>query len=337
MTKSISDDVFGAWVLKCNPKTWDLEGFLADGERHIDSWSVQKNYRAERMGPGDPVVFWVTGAPNAAVAPGVWGVGYVTAPVDLELEVIEDPADAEEDVPLEDESAQAEDVRSGPRAGDPQDQDEDEDDDADGYWLDLDALEAVRFFVGVDLRLFDDAVPRDQIQSTPTLAGMELLKQPQMSNPSWLTKQEWVAMQGLLGDDAFRPPDAATVAVLNAEAEVRHPDPVTRQAIELTSISYVREHLESDGWQIDDLQSAKVGWDLTANRGPEVRHVEVKGCGLSRPDVLLTANEMRAAQDQAGWELAVVTSALDNPHLEWYPATRVVQVARPVTFRAVFG
>jgi hypothetical protein len=41
MTPAITDERFGAWVLKCNPRTWDLEGFLADGGNVIEDWSVQ--------------------------------------------------------------------------------------------------------------------------------------------------------------------------------------------------------------------------------------------------------------------------------------------------------
>lgn len=75
--RAITDQNFGAWVLKCNPQTWDLAQWVADGNTLIDNWSVQDNYRSERMQPGDPAVLWVTGSGAAGVAPGVWGTGHV--------------------------------------------------------------------------------------------------------------------------------------------------------------------------------------------------------------------------------------------------------------------
>jgi hypothetical protein len=53
-----------------------------------------------------------------------------------------------------------------------------------------------------------------------------------------------------------------------------------------------------------------------------------------KPAVLLTANEMKAAEQQAGWELAVVTNALTNPQLKIHPARILVDSARPYLFKA---
>ena len=72
-------DVLGAWVLKCNPKVWNLPAFLADGHTQVDGWSVRDNQRARSMNPGDPVVFWVSGSQKDCPS-GVWAVGTVTSP-----------------------------------------------------------------------------------------------------------------------------------------------------------------------------------------------------------------------------------------------------------------
>jgi hypothetical protein len=74
----ISPAVFdlGAWLLKCNPKMWDLAGFVSDGHRTIRRWTISR-YR-ERLAAGQPVLLWVTGSTGADPIPGLWGAGVVT-------------------------------------------------------------------------------------------------------------------------------------------------------------------------------------------------------------------------------------------------------------------
>lgn len=75
MTSPAAFDL-GAWLLKCNPKMWDLTRFVSDGNRTIRSWTISR-YR-ERFAAGQPVLFWVTGSTGAEPAPGLWGAGVVT-------------------------------------------------------------------------------------------------------------------------------------------------------------------------------------------------------------------------------------------------------------------
>jgi hypothetical protein len=213
-----------------------------------------------------------------------------------------------------------------------------EDDDAGvDYWLDLEARARARFFVMVDLPLLEVPVARERVAEDPALADMELLRQPQMSNPSWLTKDEWGALQQLLGDNALEPADPADVADWTRDAEIQQPDPATRRIVEAIAVAAVRGTLESDGWQIEDVQSENVGWDLTARRGGRVRHIEVKGRAQPLAIVQLTANEVRAAGEQIGWELAVVTDALNAPKVSWHSAQAVTAAATPIIYRAAFG
>lgn len=72
-------DPFGAWVLKCNPATYNLASFLADDKRQLGGWVVHEGKRARAMAAGDPVVFWMSGD-DSATPPGVWGVGTVVGP-----------------------------------------------------------------------------------------------------------------------------------------------------------------------------------------------------------------------------------------------------------------
>jgi hypothetical protein len=79
---AITRDKLGGWLLKCNPDLWDLPGFLASGEPRIQSWAVQRNYRAAMVAPGDRVLFWVSGDGRSGVPRGIWGAGHVVAPAE---------------------------------------------------------------------------------------------------------------------------------------------------------------------------------------------------------------------------------------------------------------
>jgi hypothetical protein len=61
--------------------------------------------------------------------------------------------------------------------------------------------------------------------------------------------------------------------------------------------------------------------------------VEVKGVSGSEAQILLTANELRAATVDPLWSLAVVTSALSAPELYEFEAAAVVAAASPYVYR----
>lgn len=308
MAVTINAETLGAWVLKCNPKVWDIAGFMADGYNWISDWSVQNNYRSQLMSVNDPVVLWVTGSTGAAVTPGVWAVGRVTAPIEVRLR--------------DDE------VADGPPVV------EDESEGEQTYWVDAEARARATFYVSVDLPFFDDPLSREEIRANRALRDTEVLRQPQMGNPSWMTQTEWEALQGLLGDRALQPADPADVANWQREAEVAEPDPEARVLVESAAIGYVQDSLEADGWDVEDVQHENLGWDLIARRGRKIRRIEVKGRGPLVPIVHLTANEVHAARSVEAWELAVVTGALGTPKLRWFAVEAVLAAAKPVTFRA---
>lgn len=66
--------------------------------------------------------------------------------------------------------------------------------------------------------------------------------------------------------------------------------------VEQAAMHTVRRHLESRGWQVEDVSRDNVGWDLTARRGEATTHIEVKGVSGTRPHFLLTVNEHAKAQ-----------------------------------------
>jgi hypothetical protein len=117
------------------------------------------------------------------------------------------------------------------------------------------------------------------------------------------------------------------------EVAVTSADPITRALVEAAAVAEVSAALETDGWTLEDVQSAKVGWDLTAHKAGVTRRIEVKGRGVSVVDVMLTANEMRSAREDAGWELAVVTDAMTRPMITWISAAEALGEATPFQFR----
>jgi hypothetical protein len=44
--------------LECNPTVWEFAGFIANGERVIDDWTVVESYRSDMMQYGQPPGFW---------------------------------------------------------------------------------------------------------------------------------------------------------------------------------------------------------------------------------------------------------------------------------------
>ncbi len=68
--------VDGAWLMKCNPKVWDIASFIEDGLTEITGWRVQDNYRIDLMDRGDRVFLWVTNG-STRVPSGIWARGTI--------------------------------------------------------------------------------------------------------------------------------------------------------------------------------------------------------------------------------------------------------------------
>jgi len=82
MSGTPTRDTLGAWLLKANPRIWDLRGFLASPDPVIRSWAVRPGSRATMMKPGDRVLLWLSGDGRTGFARGIWGVGHVTHPAE---------------------------------------------------------------------------------------------------------------------------------------------------------------------------------------------------------------------------------------------------------------
>ena len=68
-----------------------------------------------------------------------------------------------------------------------------------------------------------------------------------------------------------------------------------------------KAHLDAEKWEVEDVSASK-SFDYIARRGGVELHVEVKGLVGSLPEVLLTINEKRHAQQWHDLAIAIVTS-----------------------------
>lgn len=288
--RAVTRGALGAWVIKCNPATWDLQAFLDDGNEWIEGWSVGETYRNSLIEAGDLVVFWVSGTRAKELVPGIWGVGRAVSGVHPELET------------------------------------------EIGYWRDLAAMRRVRSGLDVDIQLWNAPIAREELKNHPVLGAIEVLTMPLGSNPSYLTVEQWAALEFLLGDADIPGPPPREIGVIDEILEA--PDPHVRVLIEEAAVREVWRWLDEDGWSVEDKQRENLGWDLTATRGSETALVEVKGRFGKGVDVLLSLNEVRAAREHENWELAVVTSALtDKPKMHWFGAEDIRRDATVALYR----
>lgn len=110
-------------------------------------------------------------------------------------------------------------------------------------------------------------------------------------------------------------------------------DAAKNREVELAAEDVVTHHYEAAGWRVTRVGHLNCGWDLTATRGDSERHLEVKGVSSSMPSILLTRNELRTAERDPAWGLAVVTTALSNPTLLEFERDVVIAAAEATVFR----
>lgn len=294
MAALVTREDLGAWLIKCHPAVFDLAGLIDGGADTILRWSVRRGYRAELMSPGDRIIFWVSGRGEEFVR-GIWGTGYLT--------------DYVQDAAPED-----------PDADDP------------GYWLDAEARAAVELYIPCNIPLFESGVA-DRDLKAAGIDDLEVMRMPQGSNPSWVSTDQLKRLDPFLEwpEDVGGPGKQMTVTNNGAGFG----DAKQNAVVEAAAMAAVLEFY-GDDWEAEDVSPHKVGWDITFRHktGPESYRVEVKGVSGSRPIVLLTANELRAAEAEPEWILAVVTRALSDPQVVEYTARDALTAAKPYVFRA---
>ena len=291
----ITQDNLGAWLIKCDPARYDLSSAIEAGFEVVTNWSVANNYRSRMMEPGHKVILWVSGD-SKVMDRGIWGIGWVTGYV--------------------------------------QDTVHDVDPDEETFWHREEDRLAVTNDITVDIPLFDEAVTAVELVALG-ITDLEVQIQAQSSNPSWVSKEQLVRLEPLVGEwtDEVEYEEEVTVSQHGAG----YGDPLQNMVVEEAAMEAVIDFY--DGWRVDDVSLDKVGWDLTFThkKTGEVAKVEVKGLSGDRPMVLLTANEIRAAEEEADWVLAVVTRALSKPEVVEYTAQEILAAALPYVYRAKLG
>jgi len=296
MATTITAANLGAWLLRCNADgVWDLPGFIEDGGDSIDNWSVVDNYRSRMMKPGDRVLFWVSGN-GRRMARGIWGTGYVAGYVQDVLPDVDDAGEV-------------------------------------SYWFNEAARVAVTNSIDVDIPLFDSAVTDTDLRATG-VDYLEVQRQPQGSNPSWISIDELADLEALLPPWPDQP-DAEEKIIVTDGRGAGFGDAAANAIVEAAAMATVTEYYEAGDWKVVDVSHQRMGWDLTCTSATgETARVEVKGLRGDRPVVLLTANEIRSAKSDDGWILAVVTRALSTPHVTEFEAPAAIATAEAYLYRA---
>lgn len=198
----------------------------------------------------------------------------------------------------------------------------------DGYWVNEQARIAADYGVNVHIEVLSQPVTSEQLLAAG-IDNLEVQSQPQMANPLWLTADQLSRVETLLPDwPPYVGDDEDPTPGLEG-------DPLSRYYCERAAVDAVSDWYEDHGWVVEDVGAQKLGWDLTCS-GPngETAKVEVKGLSGSRPVILLTANELRAARQEPGWTLSVVTRALTAPECWDFSAAEAVAVSAPHVYRA---
>ncbi len=162
--RKVSLENLGAWVFKCNPKDFDIAAWIAEGNDWVTSWTTADNYRSEfLLAVGQPAILWVSGPTKGAkVLPGIWGIGFVTGSAYL----VERVTKAE--------------VKKN------------------RYQINIEKGQEAGYEVPLDVEILSKPLDRKILKQDPILKNAEVFRQPQGSNPSFLTKEEYAALRRLI-------------------------------------------------------------------------------------------------------------------------------------------
>ncbi|WP_332665542.1 protein NO VEIN domain-containing protein [Aeromicrobium sp.] len=117
-----------------------------------------------------------------------------------------------------------------------------------------------------------------------------------------------------------------------ADAAFHFGDPESNREVELVAMSFISGQYAVDGWIVEDVSALNCGWDITATKGPRLRHIKVKGLSGPTAKVLFTGNELRAAGHDLNWSLVVVTNALTSPRSREYGPDEIRRLAVPLAY-----
>jgi hypothetical protein len=87
------------------------------------------------------------------------------------------------------------------------------------------------------------------------------------------------------------------------------------EAVEKAAIKYVKAKLRAAGYKVQSRENKICGYDLHATRDGEELHVEVKGASGDRPRFHISRTELKTADEDLDWRLAVVLEARIRPRV----------------------
>ncbi len=115
-------------------------------------------------------------------------------------------------------------------------------------------------------------------------------------------------------------------------------DSEDNKEIETKAVAYVTKWYSDSDWDVDSVERIKCGFDLVCTKKDVVENVEVKGVSGTDISFMITANEVRQAEQNDNFILCVVTNAGSNsPNLSRYTGKEFIEKFNiaPVILRAV--
>jgi len=125
-----------------------------------------------------------------------------------------------------------------------------------GLWLDADDGERGGFTVPVDLPIWQDPVPREALLADDRLRDLEVLRQPQLANPLFVTPEQLAVIE------EYRSLPPLQVGVGSGGAGFG--DPVSRVVVEKAAEDVVKRHYRRRGWKVEDVSKQNLGWTVRA-------------------------------------------------------------------------
>ena len=111
-----------------------------------------------------------------------------------------------------------------------------------------------------------------------------------------------------------------------AESGAVFGQPAANREVEEAAINKISQSYKDDGWSVESVENQKLGFDLRCRKGASAEDVEVKGVRGTDPSFLITAGEVRQANENVNFVLYVVTSALSSaPGLYRYRGCEFVE------------
>jgi Domain of unknown function (DUF3883) len=112
--------------------------------------------------------------------------------------------------------------------------------------------------------------------------------------------------------------------IIYAAEEAGYADPITNKEVENEAVSLVTKWYEERGWNVDNVETEKRGYDLLCYKGRLEEHVEVKGTQGAVPSYFITANEYECAKEDPLFILCVVTEIFSQqPYIYSYATAHI--------------